>query len=175
MKQYNIKQYLSSQCIIKQCSSRGMAKQIICLLALFMLLPGCGSSDGKAIITGKVVYKGKGAAGAILTFQATSSNSASSGLGGAYSGVVAEDGSLRVQLREGEQPPAPGKYIVLVHWPEDPKIQPAKDTKPGMRKSKLGIPADRLNNRYQDRNNPLITVDLQSGKTDIKMIELSDS
>ena len=99
------------------------------------------------------------------------------------SATVQEDGSFRVESHPLGYGAAPGKYAVLVKWPEDPTTEsgskPLKTTKIKgktvvLTKNDKGIGegVDRLKGRYMNATKPLLEVEVKPGPNDFATFEL---
>jgi hypothetical protein len=122
---------------------------------------GCGNSSGTYPVSGKVLYRGAPAAGALVTFvRRDASDRMHEQI---PQGVVGEDGtfSLSGPLGAGA---LPGEYAVLVEW------------KVGAGKVKGRSPAlnapDRLNRRYLDPAHPLLTATVEAKTNSLPLFEL---
>jgi hypothetical protein len=145
---------------------------------------GCGQKAGFYPVSGKVLYKGQPAAGAVVYFQTL-------GPGGGHTpmGVVASDGSFRLACDETNGAPA-GQYNVLIEWRDDPSSsttgraqfstaaveRAGSQTANAATKSGLSRvrPSDRLKGRYLDSARPLLTAKVEAGSNDLAAFELKD-
>jgi hypothetical protein len=152
------------------------------LLLTMVWVAGCGNQPtGYVRAHGKVSYKGQPAAGAFLTFH-LEGKSASDGavVPGA---TVEDDGSFEVASPNGDGAP-PGKYKVLVSWPEDSpadgasansKSKTKAQVGPTRRKNKLDtLTKDRLKGRFAGVDKPLTTVEIKAETTDLGTLEIKD-
>jgi hypothetical protein len=131
------------------------------LVAWMFACIGCGSSSGTYPVSGKVLYRGKPAVGATVTFVRKGVSDRMQEQ--TPQGVVGEDGtfSLASPLGDGARP---GEYSVLVEW----KVNAGKTRgrSPG-----LNAP-DRLNRRYLDAAHPLLTATVESRRNSLPPFEL---
>jgi hypothetical protein len=141
--------------------------------------PGCGPPPGNYPVSGKVLYRGEPAAGAVVYFHRE--DAAGGGHRPIPSGIVEDDGSFYLTSDGvGDGCPA-GKYSVLVEWKGKPDPQ-AKPPEPGRGKVKLvrvnrrstrnGV--DRLRGRYFDIARPLLHADVKEGSNQLPTFELTD-
>jgi hypothetical protein len=114
--------------------------------ALVSTAAGCGNASGLHHVSGKVLYKGEPATGAMVSFVSKVPTEAD--LAQAAFGIVQEDGSFTLAGPLGEGAPA-GEYVVLVEWKEG--AGKVKGRSPG-----LNAP-DRLGKRYLNLKQPLLT------------------
>ncbi len=144
-----------------------------------------GTGEGLSDVTGKVMCNGQPAAGAVLVFHRQAGAEAPPASASAMipSATVQEDGSFRVESHPLGYGAAPGKYAVLVRWPDDPTAasgsEPSKTTKIKgktvvLAKSDKGIGEgrDRLNGRYMDSRKPLLQAEVKAGSNDLGTLEL---
>jgi hypothetical protein len=152
------------------------------LLLATLSVAGCGNQPtGYSRAYGKLLYKGEPAAGAFLMFQPESKPAAADFV--PPSAVVEDDGRFEVASAAGDGAP-PGKYKVLVAWPEEsPTAEAPTDSKsnakkkvsigPVRRKNKLDTKAkDRLKGRYYSPDTPLTTVEIKAEATDLGSLEI---
>jgi hypothetical protein len=154
---------------------------------LALTLASCGGTgEGLAPVTGKVVCDGQPAAGAIVLFHRQPGEPAppAAAAGVIPSATVNDDGLFAVESGGLGRGAAPGKYNVLIHWPEpdDPaaagsgrKVQ--KTNVKGVIVVKHGkldpVPSDRLKGRYSDASKPQLKAEVKSGPTDLGTIEIT--
>ncbi len=110
---------------------------------------GCGS-NGLYPVSGKVLCNGEPAVGATVTFLRKDATNRFEDL--IPQGVVGQDGTFSLAGPTGPGA-APGEYVVLVEWKEG--AGKALGRSPG-----LNAP-DRLQHRYLDPNNPLLTATVE--------------
>jgi hypothetical protein len=142
---------------------------------------GCGNPAGLYPVTGKVLYKGEPAAGAVVYFHRQGPGAVPSSA--IPCGIVAEDGSFYLASDGVGNGCPPGKYAVLVEWKtrsETPVAQPNTSRVKG--KPKV-IPAnsrstrnnvDRLKGRYFDIGKPLIHAEVLPQSNPLPPFELVD-
>lgn len=147
-----------------------------------------GTAEGLCSVSGKVVCNGQPAAGAILYLHRQP--------GGAKppttvtdiipSALVGEDGSFAVESAPVGFGAAPGKYLILIQWPEDIDPTPAsanlkktnalvkgKKVTVAKRSSVDLVPTDRLKGRYMDRSKALLpAIEVKAGSNDLGTIDL---
>jgi hypothetical protein len=142
---------------------------------------GCGRRAGFYPVSGKVLFKGEPAAGAVVYFHREGPSPALAST--IPFGIVDEDGSFYLSSDgEGDGCP-PGKYAVLVEWKtksETPVAQPNPSRVKG--KPKV-IPVnsrstrnnvDRLKGRYFEISKPLIHADVLAQSNSLAPFELVD-
>jgi hypothetical protein len=144
-------------------------------------LAGCGRPAGLYPVSGKVLYKGEPAAGAVVYFHREGPSPAPAST--IPFGIVEEDGSFYLSSDgQGDGCP-PGKYAVLVDWKgknETPIAQP----KPSRAKGKPKIipvnsrstrnNVDRLKGRYFDISKPLLHAEVLAQSNPLPPFELVD-
>ena len=144
-------------------------------------LAGCGNPVGLFPVSGKVLYKGEPAAGAVVYFHREGPSPAPNST--IPFGIVEEDGSFTLASDgQGDGCP-PGKYAVLVEW-RGKRETPVEQPKPSRVKGKSNLaPAnsrstrnnvDRLKGRYFDISKPLIHADVLPQSNSLAPFELVD-
>ena len=142
---------------------------------------GCGRPDGFFPVSGRVLYKGEPAAGAVVYFHREGPSPAPAST--IPFGIVEADGSFCLTCDgEGDGCP-PGKYAVLVEWKSKSEI-PVAQPKPSLVKGKPKVilvnsrstrnNVDRLNGRYFDISKPLIHADVLPQSNSLATFELVD-
>ena len=158
------------------------------IAALGWLCVSCGgTAQGLSSVSGKVVCNGQPAAGALLSFhrQAGETPPPKETANLIPSAVVRDDGSFTVETHPVGSGAAPGKYVILVQWPEQndpiqarsalkPKITTIKGKKLDMSKhdKRDSITPDRLKGRYCDVSKPLLVREVKPGPNDLGTLEL---
>jgi len=155
---------------------------------LALSLASCGDrGEGLAPVTGKVVVNGQPAAGAVLSFHRRAGEApppqAAKDL--IPSAVVQDNGSFTVETYPLGYGAAPGKYAILVQWPEEkdpaqsqrggkPKVATIQGKKVVMTKHDKHEPLapDRLKGRYSDATKPLLQAEITVGTNDVGSLEL---
>jgi hypothetical protein len=160
---------------------------IIFTVAVALSTAGCGA-NGLASVSGSVMYKGQPAKGAAVHFHRqgeTPEESVNFPMG-----LVDDEGHFDLETPERGWGAVPGKYNVLILWPEEPPA-PAKEAAPaatakGKKSSKSSISSaakhhkdpqsakDRLKYRYFNMSSPLLTADIQPGSNKLEPFELKD-
>jgi hypothetical protein len=135
----------------------------VALLPLALWGSGCGA-EGPTVplypATGKVMFKGQPAAGAVVTLVPVSPAGADVP---ASRGVAGEDGTFRLTTFARDDGAPAGEYRVTVRWPSkaaDPEAAPGP------------FGADRLNGRYADPNRSGLRAAVAPGATDLAPLEL---
>ena len=145
---------------------------------------GCGQKAGYYPVSGKVLYKGQPATGAVVYFQMPGASG-----GRTPTGVVASDGSFQLFSDDTKGAPA-GQYNVLIEWRDEPSPSTAAGTKfstaslekarakSALAATKSGLsrvrPSDRLKGRYLDSTRPLLTASVDPRSNDLAAFELND-
>jgi hypothetical protein len=161
---------------------------VIVLPALAIVLSSCGGTgEGLTPVNGKLVCDGQPAAGAILFFHRQAGESAPSPNAGTVipSATVGSDGSFSVESAALGRGAVPGKYHVLVQWPES-ENQPAatggkaKPARVGGKSVVVAkhdrldpVPNDRLKGKYSDAANPRLTAVVKPAATDLGTLEIT--
>jgi hypothetical protein len=167
-------------------STRCLSAATAVLLAI--VATSCArSGPGYYPVHGKVIYKGKPAAGASVHFHregATQEEDASYPMG-----VVDEDGNFTLAAEGAGSGALPGKYKVLVRWsPEKAQSAPAATPAPaGTKKSRRGpvesvaeqrrdpkSDSDRLNFRYFHLDKPLLFAEIKPETNNLPPFDLED-
>ncbi len=120
----------------------------------------CGNSSGLYPVSGKVLVNGEPAVGATVTFLRKGADRMNEPV---EQGVVAADGTFTLSGPAGDGAP-PGDYVVLVEWKEGAGKQAG-------RAPALNAP-DRLQKRYLDPANPLLTATVEAKKNLLPTFEL---
>ncbi len=135
---------------------------IACALAVGILAgSGCGSSNGVYPVSGKVLYNGQPATGAVVYFHRKVE-------GDRFhehtpQGIVGEDGTFTLSSPAGNGA-LPGEYAVLIEWKEG--AGKLRGRGPG-----LASP-DRFHGRYMNVNNPQFTAEIKAEKNRLAAFEL---
>jgi hypothetical protein len=122
---------------------------------------GCGNSNGVYPVSGKVLYKGEPAKGAIVYFHRKSVTDILQEH--TPQGVVEEDGTFTLVSPLGKGA-LPGEYVVLIEWKEGAG-------KGRGRNPALAAP-DRLRGRYMNPKKPQFQVEVKTEKTQLTPFEL---
>ena len=137
---------------------------------------GCGSPAGLVPVSGKVLYRGEPAAGAVVFFHRQAEPGAASGA--IPSGIVEDDGTFSLST-DGLGPGArPGTYTVLVEWRDEKGdgVVPVKTTGKMklVKRSRIRSGPDRLKGRYLDIAKPLLRAEVAAGSKSLPPFELTD-
>jgi hypothetical protein len=155
--------------------------------ALALALASCsGTAEGLVAVKGKLVCDGQPASGAVLFFhrQGGEDSPSPKAAGVIPSATVGTDGSFWVESAALGNGAAPGKYTVLVQWPEQAEPPSAGGkTKNSTVKGKTVVVArhekldpvasDRLMGRYSDVSKPKLTAEIKSSPTDLGTLEIT--
>ena len=144
-------------------------------------LAGCGHQAGLFPVSGKVLYKGEPAAGAVVYFHWEGPPAAPAST--IPFGIVEEDGSFYLASDGRGDGCPPGKYAVLVEWKSKSEV-PVAQPKPSRVKGKPKVTlvnsrstrnsVDRLKGRYFDISKPLIHADVLPQSNSLAPFELVD-
>jgi hypothetical protein len=144
--------------------------------AAALLATGCGNSAGLVPVSGKVIYKGEAASGAIVYFQRQEDLSPSHEL--VPFGIVQDDGSFSLSSADLGNGALPGTYKVLIEWRDKTAsgVVPVKGTGQTnlVKRSRIHAGPDRLNGRYFDVKKPLLTAEVKPGPNKLEPFELTD-
>jgi hypothetical protein len=158
------------------------------IAALAWLCVSCsGTAEGLSPAYGKILCNGQPAAGAVLVFhrerggEGVPANVASV----IPSAVAGDDGSFTVESQPIGYGAAPGKYKVLVQWPEGSDGTGARSSSKTTIASVAGkkvavtkrkkldpIAPDRLKGRYMDSSKPQFHAEVKAGSTDLGTFDL---
>jgi hypothetical protein len=134
---------------------------LFCALAALALLGSSCGGNGLHPVSGKVLYRGDPAAGAVVYFQRTSANPMNEHT---IMGLVGKDGTFTLVCGHlGTGAPA-GEYDVLIEWPHVSK-QPKGLARKGH---------DRLNGRYADPKRPRLHAVVKAEANNLPPFELKD-
>jgi hypothetical protein len=142
---------------------------------------GCGSPAGLYPVTGKVLYKGEPAAGAVVYFHRQGPAGVASST--IPFGIVEEDGSFYLTSDGVGNGCPPGKYAVLIEWkgkidaqvaqPKPARVKGKSKVVPVNRRStRNGV--DRLKGRYFEIAKPLLRADVLPQSNPLPPFELVD-
>jgi hypothetical protein len=160
-----------------------MLRRFVLAVAVAMssaALAGCGNSAGLFPVSGKVLYRGEPAAGAVVYFHRQAKpGSASQTI--PY-GIVEDDGSFEVTSDDLGNGASPGSYIVLVEWRDysgdNVTVTPSKGKGKGkvkqVKRSRIRSGSDRLKGRYFDISKPLLHAEVKAEKNPLAPFELTD-
>jgi hypothetical protein len=170
---------------------RLMIYRVLMTAAIAALAGSCvsctGTAEGLSPVSGKVLCNGQPAAGAVLVFhrETGGDTQAATTANIIPSAVAGDDGSFTVESQPLGYGAAPGKYKVLIQWPEDSDPAQARSgskTKTASvggkkvsvtKRSKLDpVAPDRLKGRYMDSSKPQFHAEVKAGATDLGTFEL---
>jgi hypothetical protein len=156
-----------------------MKKTMWLVLAPAIVAGGCGRPAGLSPVSGKVLYRGEPAVGAVVYFHREDAP------GAAHQpipfGIAEDDGSFYLTSDGLGDGCPPGKYAVLVEWKgkPDPQVVQAKPARGkskavqiNRRSTRNGV--DRLNGRYFDIAKPRLHAEVLPRSNDIPPFELGD-
>jgi len=156
-----------------------MLKRSVLMMAGAMVaaaLAGCGNSAGRFPVSGKVVYRGEPAAGAVVYFhRQMEPGSPSESI--PY-GIVEDDGSFQLASDDIGNGARPGSYLVLVEWRDGSGDRVDVKTRKGkpkqVKRVRLRGGTDRLKGRYFDISKPLLRADVKAESNQLAPFELTD-
>jgi hypothetical protein len=152
-----------------------MKKASWCLLAAAIAAGGCGSPAGLVPVSGKVLYRGEPAAGAVVYFHRQAEPGSAAGT--IPYGIVEDDGTYSLATEGLGSGARPGTYTVLVEWREKGDgVAEVKTTGKAklVKRSRVRSGPDRLKGRYFDISKPLLTADVKAGSNPLPPFELND-
>jgi hypothetical protein len=156
-----------------------MLRRLLCVVvgaACAFSLTGCGNSAGLYPVSGKVLYKGEPAAGAVVYFQRQGDVPPPQQL--VPFGIVQNDGGFSLSSDGLGNGALPGKYSVLVEWRDSTAngVVPVKgDGKSNLvKRSRIHSGPDRLKGRYFDSRKPLLEAEVKAGSNPLAPFELTD-
>jgi hypothetical protein len=154
---------------------RRLYRVVVGAACAFSLI-GCGNSTGVYPVSGKVLYKGEPAAGAVVYFQRQGDVPPSQQL--VPFGVVQNDGGFSLTSEGLGDGALPGKYSVLIEWRDATGngVVPVKsDGKSNLvKRGRIHSGPDRLKGRYFDNRKPLLEADVKAGPNPLEPFELKD-
>src|SRR5262245_52440361 len=144
--------------------------------ALTAMAPGCGSPTGLVPVSGKVLYRGEPAAGAVVYFHRQAEPGSASGT--IPYGVVEDDGTFSLSTDGLGRGARPGPYSVLIEWRDEKGdgVVPVKSTGKVklVKRSRVRSGPDRLKGRYLDIGKPLLHTEVATGTGPLPPFELTD-
>ena len=142
---------------------------------------GCGNPSGFYSVSGKVMYKGEPASGAVVYFHRA--DAPPSGGKAIPFGIANENGGFNLTCDGVGNGCPPGKYDVLVEWRGKPDAT-AQQPRPSQAKGKIKEVAlnrqmarqgvDRLKGRYFNIAKPLLHAEVLPQPTSLPPFELND-
>jgi hypothetical protein len=137
---------------------------------------GCGNSAGLVPVSGKVLYKGEPASGAVVYFHREGGTDVP-GLP-IPSGTVEDDGTFSLSSDNLGNGAKPGKYAVLVEWRDragDGFVPVKTRGKTNLvKRSRVRKGPDRLGGRYFNIGNPLLHAEVSSSWNRLEPFDLKD-
>jgi hypothetical protein len=143
----------------------GSASRVLVVL-LALSLSACGQKNDLHQTTGKVLYKGEPAVGAIVYFNLKGADPKTAHTASA---VVGEDGTYTLETGRLGEGAAPGEYFVLVRWPVEDRN--------GNARLAIRNPSDapdKLKRKYFNPDKPLLEATVSQGRNVIPTFELTD-
>ncbi len=154
-----------------------MKKRLIAAATIGLgVISGCGNPAGLVPVSGKVLYRGEPATGAVVYFHRQS------GPGEPARpipyGVVEPDGSFSLTSEDVGRGAVPGSYSVLVEWRDRSGDGVSPVTTRGRRglvkRSRVRSGPDRLEGRYFDVDRPRIHARIEAASSQLPPFELAD-
>ncbi len=137
---------------------------------------GCGNSAGLVPVSGKVLYKGEPASGAVVYFHREGGSGAAAQP--IPSGTVEDDGRFSLASDNLGNGAKPGKYAVLIEWPDRAGngVVPVKTRGKTnlVKRSRVRSGPDRLGGRYFNITNPLLHAEVKSSWNQLEPFDLRD-
>jgi len=141
-----------------------------------MAAAGCGNPAGLVPVSGKVLYHGEPAAGAVVYFHREGQ------AGDAHLpipfGIVEDDGSFSLDSDNLGYGALPGTYSVFVEWGDgsgDGTVPVKTKGKVKLvKRSRVRSGADRVKGRYFDISKPLLHAEVKPGSNQLPPFELTD-
>ncbi len=158
-----------------------MLKRLFLVAAVAMsstALEGCGNPAGLFPVSGKVLYRGEPAAGAVVYLH-RQDKSGPSNPSIPY-GIVEDDGSFEVMTEDVGYGATPGSYIVLVEWRDNSGDRVDVPTGKGkgkikkVKRTRIRSGSDRLKGRYFDISKPLLRAEVKAETNRLAPFELTD-
>ena len=155
-----------------------LTRLVLVVLAAAWALPlaGCGNSAGVYPVSGKVLYKGEPAAGAVVYFQKQGELAPAHDL--VPFGIVQNDGQFSLVSEGLGDGALPGTYSVLVEWTDKTEngVVPVKGSGASklVKRVRLHAGPDRLKGRYFNNKKPLLTAEVKPGPNQLEPFELTD-
>ena len=156
-----------------------MLERSILVLAVAMssaALSGCGNTTGPVPVSGKVLYRGEPAAGAVVYFHRLMEPG--SPIESIPYGIVEDDGSFQLASDNLGNGARPGSYNVLVEWRDGSGDRVVLTSSKGkvkkVQRSRVRSGTDRLKGRYLDISKPLLHTEVKAESNQLAPFELTD-
>ncbi|MGO9467202.1 MAG: hypothetical protein ACLQIB_19330 [Isosphaeraceae bacterium] len=137
---------------------------------------GCGNSAGLVPVSGKVLYKGEPASGAVVYFHREGGSGTPAQP--IPSGTVEDDGTFALSSDNLGNGAKPGQYAVLIEWPDRAGngVVPVKTRGKTnlVKRSRVRSGPDRLGGRYFNIANPLLHAEVKSSWNQLEPFDLKD-
>jgi len=137
---------------------------------------GCGNSAGLVPVSGKVLYKGEPASGAVVYFHREGGSG--SPAQPIPSGTVEDDGTFSLSSDNQGSGAKPGNYVVLIEWPDraGDGVVPVKTRGKTnlVQRSRVRSGPDRLGGRYFNIANPLLHAEVKPSWNRLEPFDLKD-
>jgi hypothetical protein len=129
--------------------------------ALTLACVSCGTGNNLYPVSGKVMYRGSPASGAVVTFCRPGDGPTDEPT---IMGVVREDGTFELVCGSLGRGAPPGEYDVLIEW--------KRVTGQGQRRPQMG--PDRLKGRYADPSRPRLHAVVKPETNELPLFVLTD-
>jgi hypothetical protein len=153
-----------------------MKKSMSLVVVSALAAGGCGNPAGLVPVSGKLLYRGEPAAGAVVYFHRQPEPGAVSTP--IPNGIVEDDGTFSLATDGLGRGARPGNYSVLVEWREEKGggIAPVKSRGKAklVKRSRMRSGPDRLKGRYLDLTKPLLHAEVAVSSTSLPAFELTD-
>jgi hypothetical protein len=144
--------------------------------ACTFLVAGCGNTAGLFPVSGKVLYKGEAARGAVVYFHRQGEPGTQREL--VPFGIVQDDGVFSLSSDGRGNGALPGSYKVLVEWRdrEGNGVVPVNGKRQSnlVKRSRIHSGPDRLKGRYFNASKPLLEAEVKTGPNQLPPFELKD-
>lgn len=153
-------------------------RSVLLVTATLCTLPlaGCGKPAGVFPVTGRVLYKGEPASGAVVYFQQQGTPGVPQEL--VPFGIVQNDGAFSLTCDGLGEGALPGSYKVLIEWRDGKQggVVPVKGKGQSnlVKRTRIHAGPDRLKGRYFDANKPLLQAEVKPGPNKLEPFDLKD-
>jgi hypothetical protein len=156
-----------------------MLKRLVLVMAVAIssaALAGCGNTAGFFPVSGKVLYRGEPATGAVVYFHRHANPGAPNEP--IHYGIVEDDGRFVLTSDDMGDGARPGSYTVLVEWRDNSGDRVVVTTSKGkvkqVKRSRVRSGSDRLKGRYFNISQPLLTAEVKAEPNQLTPFELTD-
>ncbi len=156
-----------------------MLKRFVFVMAVSVVAvvaAGCGNTAGFFPVSGKVLYRGEPAKGAVVYFHRQASSGAPNEP--VHYGFVEDDGSFALTSDDMGDGARPGSYTVLVEWRDGSGDRVVVTTSKGkvkqVKRSRIRSGSDRFKGRYLDITKPLLHAEVKAETNRLDPFVLTD-